>query len=143
VRIRLFGIEEANGLLPLIRPEIETLVRSKKELDRMQRRIEAVSMALSGATAGNSDVRVRRELVQRRVKLAESMKAGLERVQRHECLVKDFDKGLVDFYALAGDRLIFLCWQLGEPEILHWHTLEGGFSARQPLDRTEREQGDA
>ena len=142
MRIRLFGIEEANGLLPTIRPEIEVLVRSKKELDRMQRRIEAVSMALSGATSGNSDVKVRRELVQRRVKLAEAMKAGLERVQRHECLVKDLDKGLVDFYALAGDRLIFLFWQLGEPEILHWHTLEGGFSARQPLDRTEREQGD-
>jgi len=139
MKIRLFGIDEANRLLPAIRPEIESLVRSKKELDRMQRRISVVSMTLSGATAANPDVRVRRDLVRRRARLAEAMKASVDRVQAHGCLVKDLERGLVDFYALAGDRLIFLCWQLGENEILHWHTLEGGFPTRQPLDRTELE----
>lgn len=139
MKIRMFGVEEANRLLPEIKTELEALVRAKKELDRLQRRIDVVSVALAGATAGNSDVRVRRDLVQRRSRLAESMKAGVDRVQGHGCLVKDLERGLVDFYALAGDRLIFLCWQLGESEILHWHTLEGGYSARQPLDRTELE----
>lgn len=139
MKIRLFSIDEANTLLPVIRPEIESLVKSKKELDRMQRRISVVSMTLSGATASNPDVRVRRDLVRRRARLAEAMKASVDRVQQHGCLVKDLERGLVDFYALAGDRLIFLCWQLGENEILHWHTIEGGYSSRQPLDRKEME----
>ena len=58
---------------------------------------------------------------------------------RRGCVLKDLDRGLLDFYALSGDRLIFLCWQLGESEIAHWHTLEGGFAGRQPLDRSELE----
>ena len=63
---------------------------------------------------------------------------GIEGVQSRGCLVKDVARGLVDFYALSGDRLIFLCWQLGERSVEHWHTLEGGFSGRQPLDSAER-----
>jgi len=58
-------------------------------------------------------------------------------VHRRGVLVKDLERGLVDFYALSGDRLIFLCWHLGEAEVSHWHTLEGGFSTRQPLNHTE------
>ena len=54
-------------------------------------------------------------------------------------LVKDLDQGLVDFYALMGDRLVFLCWQLGEPEVAHWHALEEGFAGRRPLKNAELE----
>ena len=60
-------------------------------------------------------------------------------MQARGCVVKDLDRGLVDFYSLAGDKLIFLCWHAGEPEVGHWHPIEGGFTSRQPLDRTERE----
>ena len=43
------------------------------------------------------------------------------------------DRGLVDFYSLMGDRLVFLCWQVSEPEVSHWHTLEDGFAGRQQI----------
>jgi hypothetical protein len=48
-------------------------------------------------------------------------------------MVKDLDRGLVDFYSLMGDRLVFLCWQVTEPEVSHWHSLEDGFSGRQQI----------
>jgi hypothetical protein len=42
--------------------------------------------------------------------------------------------GLVDFYTLRDDRLVFLCWRLGEPRITHWHEVDAGFADRQPVD---------
>ena len=48
-------------------------------------------------------------------------------------MVKDLDKGLVDLYALLADRLIFLCWHLGEAEVAFWHSLDSGFQGRQSL----------
>ncbi|MGQ0535883.1 MAG: DUF2203 domain-containing protein [Methanobacteriota archaeon] len=48
--------------------------------------------------------------------------------------VKDVRSGLVDFYAVRGDVVVHLCWQLGEPAVAHWHTLSGGFAGRRPLE---------
>ena len=41
---------------------------------------------------------------------------------------KGFEEGLVDFYTLRDDRLVLLCWQLGEEEITHWHEVGAGFA---------------
>jgi hypothetical protein len=29
---------------------------------------------------------------------------------------------------------VFLCWELGEDEVGHWHELDSGYRGRQPLD---------
>jgi len=47
--------------------------------------------------------------------------------------VKDLDTGLVDFYGLEGDDVVFLCWQRGEPRVAFYHTLTGGFQSRRPI----------
>jgi len=48
-------------------------------------------------------------------------------------LVKDLDRGLVDFPALRGDEEVLLCWQVGEDEIAYWHGVEEGYAGRKPL----------
>lgn len=48
-------------------------------------------------------------------------------------LVKDLDRGLVDFPARRGGEDVLLCWQLGEETIEHWHGVEEGFAGRKPL----------
>jgi hypothetical protein len=53
------------------------------------------------------------------------------------CLFKGFEEGLVDFYALREDRLVFLCWRLGEEHITHWHEVDAGFAGRQPIDSAD------
>ena len=45
-----------------------------------------------------------------------------------------YDSGLVDFPGMHDGRPIFLCWQLGEETIEHWHEPEAGFAGRQPID---------
>ena len=42
-------------------------------------------------------------------------------------------QGLVDFPCLMDGRIVYLCWQLGEAEVLFWHELEAGFAGRQKL----------
>ena len=49
-------------------------------------------------------------------------------------VVRDIDRGLIDFPAIVDGREVYLCWQLGEDEIAFWHDLESGFGGRQPLD---------
>jgi len=139
VRITLFSLEAANQVASELKPLLERLTQTKREFDRIDREVEVHALASSGASQGNPDAVALERLQRRRDALGEELAKGVQAVRRRGCVLKDLDRGLLDFYALSGDRLIFLCWQLGEAEISHWHTLEGGFAGRRPLDRSELE----
>lgn len=57
----------------------------------------------------------------------------LDQVEEKGVLVKDLERGLVDFPHLREGREVFLCWMIGEKQIGYWHDLESGFAGRQPL----------
>lgn len=139
MRITLHTPEEANRLLPEVRPQVEKLRAQKREFDRLETRIGVLLVATAGAGPENTDALELRSTTEKRRRLGETIGQGLAKLRELGVLVKDLDQGLCDFYALAGDRLIFLCWLLGEPEVSHWHTLEGGFSGRRPLKNAELE----
>ena len=139
MRITLFTVEEANRLLGRIRPELEGLRGRKREFDRLETRISVLLVATAGAAPDNPDAIELREITEKRRRLGEGIGRTLAGLQESGVLVKDLDQGLVDFYALAGDRLVFLCWRLGEAEVGHWHSLEEGFAGRRPLKNAELE----
>ena len=140
MRITLFTVEGANRLIPELRPRLQRLVSMKHELDRLEAQLAVLTMATTGAGNDNPDARELRRLGEGRARLMQQISEGATEIQATGALVKDLDRGLVDFYAVAsGDRLILLCWQLAEAEVGHWHPLEGGFATRQPLPRAGRD----
>jgi hypothetical protein len=62
-----------------------------------------------------------------------SMAAAASEIDSLGCVLKDIDQGLIDFPHELGEEVVFLCWQFGEPRIVAWHSVETGFSDRQPL----------
>jgi hypothetical protein len=137
VRITLFGAEQATALAQELTPLMRELVAAKRELDALDTRVTALRMALAGASSDNPDAFELAGAAERRRQVASRIGEGVSRIHRQGVLVKDLDRGLLDFYALQGDRLVFLCWALGEDAVAHWHPLEGGFAGRQPLDPSE------
>ncbi len=66
--------------------------------------------------------------------IQESLRAGIEQLAAWNIQVKDLERGLVDFPARRDGRIVFLCWELGEPEVGFWHETTSGYSNRQPVD---------
>jgi hypothetical protein len=60
------------------------------------------------------------------------LEAYLVELTQIGCLFKG-PQGTVDFYSMLDERPVFLCWTLGEEEILYWHDLETGYAGREPL----------
>lgn len=133
MRIDLFTVEEANKAAVEIRPRLERLVTKKREFDALERRMGILLVATAGAAPENPDTLELRALEEKRRRLGESIGKGVHELHAKGVLVKDLDRGLVDFYSLMGDRLVFLCWLMSEPEVSHWHTLDGGFAGRQQI----------
>jgi hypothetical protein len=129
---KLFTIEGANAALPLVRAIVQDVVELSHEM--VDRRERLVSLR-SGRVGERKDVyseelaHVEQELEKSRARLyeyADELRAlGVE--------LKDGLIGLVDFPALHDDRVVYLCWKLGEPEVAHWHELDSGFSGRRSL----------
>jgi len=140
MKLTLFTAETANRMLPELEPRLRALVGMRRELRRIEARLGVLDLALAGASDTNPDLEERRALAGRRDALAARIRAGLEAIHASGPVVKDLESGLLDFYSLAGDRLVFLCWKLGEAEVAHWHSLDGGFSSRRPLDTSPLEE---
>ena len=49
-------------------------------------------------------------------------------------VVRDLERGLIDFPSLLDGDEVYLCWLLDEPSVGHWHAVEAGFGGRRPLD---------
>jgi hypothetical protein len=57
-----------------------------------------------------------------------------QEVEALGAVVKDPQKGLVDFYGQMDGQLVWLCWQYGEAEVSHYHGIAEGFSNRKVIE---------
>jgi hypothetical protein len=60
----------------------------------------------------------------------------LDELSRDGIVLRDAERGLVDFPALApSGREYWLCWLVDEPEVAWWHWPEDGFAGRTRLSQ--------
>ena len=48
-------------------------------------------------------------------------------------MIKDVERGLVDFPSILAGREVFLCWERGEDDVEHWHDLDSGYAGREQI----------
>jgi len=132
--MKIFTLEEAERTLPLLRRILADL-RVEYGVWRDALSDYEVLAGASRAEAGEDPEAVAARTV---VTAAASRINGyLAELDAIGCLFKGFEEGLVDFYALRDDRLVFLCWKLDEERITHWHEIDAGFAGRQPIDSAD------
>ena len=128
---KYFTAEEANRALPLVKVIVGDIVRQFQSVQELRQRLAAVvteHRRPSGDPYSEELAQSQAELESQESKLEgfidELSKLGVE--------LKGPD-GLCDFYSIMDGREVYLCWRLGEPEVLHWHELNEGVAGRHPL----------
>jgi hypothetical protein len=124
-----YSVAEANALLP----EITDLLRNLQQQVATLARIEAEIKEHRKLVQGNGHGAEGDQLRAQAHKLQGELRAKLERLHDLDIELKDLQMGLIDFYHEREGRLVYLCWRLGEPEVLFWHDLDTGFAGRQLL----------
>jgi hypothetical protein len=122
---RHFTVAEANALLDRVRPLLESLRTARDRLTDAEAH-EALAGAAPGNGGGGTGRDVGEAFIEVRGLLLELQEIGI--------VVRDIDRGLIDFPAILEGREVYLCWQLGEPAVAFWHDLEAGFGGRMPLE---------
>ena len=114
-------------MLPLIRVIVKGMMDDHAERQSLLDRLEGGSEELSSREARA----LRTEIDTLTEKLAEAASElevlGVE--------FKGIDLGLVDFPTTIDGELAYLCWSYGEDRIEFWHSPDGGYAGRRPLER--------
>jgi len=129
---KLFTLEKANAALPLVRAITADLVKLSREVVERRERVAL----LRGDRDPDSDDPYSEELSQIEEELEKDrlrLQGFVEELRQLGVEPKNGLEGIVDFPSMMDDRLVYLCWKLGEPEVLFWHEIDAGFAGRQAL----------
>ena len=136
--MRTFTLDEAQSLLPVLESLLKRAIDGKHSAEEAESDLAGLAQRiyLSGGMRVNpaTVAQQRAELESHLTKVKESM-AEIDAIGVQ---VKDLDAGLLDFPFKLEDEVVLLCWKSGESAIEHWHTMESGFSGRQPIDERFR-----
>jgi hypothetical protein len=124
--MKTFSIEEANELIPHVRATLERIQKLYTRLGEFRESAKQAAVASEfggGMQGGAAYVKTLYEI-------------GKLTTELHTLGVqlKDYSRGLVDFPCVREDRIVLLCWQIGEGDRIEWwHEIEAGFAGRRPL----------
>ena len=125
--MKLFTLEEANSLLPSVRPIVKSIQRSHRRLRSFQ---NSAKLAADAAENGGGGMEKGSQYARLLVDL--SLFAG--QLEGLGVQLKDYANGLIDFPSMREGRVVLLCWKADEGDQLEWwHDVEAGFAGRQPL----------
>ena len=121
---RHYTLEQANAALVFVTERLERLRQNRAQLDDEEAR---AALGEAGPTnGGGAPGRVVSEAFV-------GLQRALGELQAMEIVLRDLERGLVDFPSLRDGEEIYLCWEEGEDEIAFWHDTESGYAGRQPL----------
>ena len=135
---RLFTVNEANALLPTVRPLIERILENIRRLKNKSETVIRHQQLDPAATDLMDRLQQDDEIAQ----LVKEIRNWVEEIHNHGCICKGVEQGLIDFPCMLGAEVVFLCWQLGEPTVGHWHRVEDGFAGRRPLLDSDQTRAD-
>ncbi|MGA7476857.1 MAG: DUF2203 domain-containing protein [Thermoplasmata archaeon] len=137
---RLWTVAEANAripqleeLLPRLRGWVARLAQVHEQRERL-----SVFWGSEADAADQPDHELKSRLDTEWKHLSHRLEEAAEAFRAEGIEVKDLGTGLVDFYAMRGGELVFLCWQRGEPEVGFYHSLTGGYRTRRPISDPSR-----
>lgn len=120
-----FSLAEAQAMLPEIVQRLERMRALKEQLDdkgydlRMHRHFGGF---------GANGLKAFPDQMEELIRI-------YQEVTSKGVLLKDIDKGLIDFPSIrASGEEVYLCFMLGEERIGYWHRTDDGFAGRESLD---------
>ena len=126
---RLFTVNEANELLPTLRPLVEQILENIRRLKSTSETVIRKGQVDPEAPDLMEKLREDSEIA----KLIGQVKGWVDEINAYGCVCKGVEQGLVDFPCMFGAEVVYLCWQIGEPNVGFWHRIEDGFAGRRPL----------
>ncbi len=123
---RHYTLEQASAVRGWVTDRIDSIRRSQASLAELGARARTAISSLDPQMGGSYPGKdVAAALV--------ALSRALNELDAVDVVVRDVERGLVDFPALRDGEEVYLCWLVDEDEIRFWHDPDAGFAGRRPL----------
>ena len=133
---KFFTVEEANALIGFLENSLERIRRNRQRYLWLLEEIAILKLIVEcGADEGNHDsVELEEKSLELKAVEAEIEKARGS-VRDAGCVLKDEEKGLVDFFSIQSNTVVYLSWKRGEDSVKFWRSIRDADSnVRRPLE---------
>jgi hypothetical protein len=114
---RIFTLDDANRMLPLVRPIVADILRAGNDMKEMSRQ------TMTGDHAAKLEQRIGQ------------LKGYLQELEDLGCSYKDWDfkTGIVDFPGELDGEAVLYSWKSDEPAVHHYHFPSETMEMRKPV----------
>ncbi len=133
---KFFTVEEANALIGFLESAIERVARNRQRYLWLQEEISILRLiAECGTDDNNTDAIDLDEKLQQLDAVECEMEKARAAIIETGCILKDEEKGLVDFFSIQNNTVVYLSWKKGEDVVEFWRSIrETDVSVRLPLE---------
>jgi hypothetical protein len=139
---KFFTVEEASALIGFLEATLERIRRNRQRFLWLQEEISILKLIVEcGANTRENERedKVNPDAIELEDKLAQynavekEIEIGKSAITDSGCIVRDEDQGLIDFFSVQNNTVVYLCWKKGEDTVQFWHSIHDDFESRQPL----------
>lgn len=134
---KFFTVEEADRIVGFLESAFERIRRNKQVYLWLQEDIAILKLIVEcGADEKNPDAIVLGKKKKKFKIVARAIEKDIASIKETGCVLKDIDRGLIDFFSIQSGTVVYLCWKKGEDSVKYWHSIHEGHGGRQPLMRS-------
>lgn len=137
MKYRIFSMEQAQDALTAVRPLVARIMEKKHSMIRMHDELLTMDLLDEDKTEKNYETEDGKEYMQHATSLENlivSFENDLKELRQIGCVLRDPEKGTVDFYHEHNGGLVFLTWTSVDETIEYWHDIDSSYAERIALD---------
>lgn len=133
---KFFTVEESDALIGFLDAAIDRIKRNRQRQLWLQEEISILQLIVGCGAEEGSDDRVQfdekvteLETVEREIKRARAA------IGDAGCILKNEEQGLIDFFSIQNNAVVYLSWRQGEDAVRYWRSIrEPDGNERRPLE---------
>jgi len=133
---KFFTVEEANSLIGFLENTLERIRRNRQRYLWLLEEVAILKLIVEcGADEANRDS-VELDEKSQEIKVVEAeIEKARGSVRDAGSVLKDEEKGMVDFFSIQNNTVVYLSWKKGEDSVRFWRSIrDADTNVRRPLE---------
>ena len=131
---KFFTVEEANAQIGFLESAFERIRRNRQRYLWLQEEISILTVIVEcGADGTNHDAVELNKKKSQLTAVEREIDRAKAAIRDTGCIIKDEDPGMVDFFSIQNNTVVYLSWKKGEDTVEYWRSIRDTSGDRRPL----------